>query len=201
MPTCSWLFGKSARSQYNAGPTYQFPTQTLRHVSKKSEEALYQRKFNVRHDSVLSIIVTFIALHIRGSQIFADLPDQQYTFPVHVAATGERPNIVIWTTVCVTVSFEDNVLCRCTEVKEDRYVDLLCLCTSHAYQAQLMTIQVGSQEILDIPSFIQIIAFVQTISHLRHGGHSWWIWPKQPLWAPFPFGIAVTASNPAVTFV
>ena len=135
----------------------QFPTQTLRHVLNKCEEALHQRRFIVRQDSVLSIIATFITAHIGGSQILADLPDHQYTFPVHIAATAEQPDIVIWNDhqcmlVELTVSFEDN-FADAEKRKRNRYEDLLRLCTNNGYQAQLMTIQVGSHGILDIPSF------------------------------------------------
>ena len=61
---------------------FGFPTQTLKlHV--------YQRRFDSRHDSVLSVIYNFIVNHIQGSHVLADLPGQSYCFPVHIAATDK----------------------------------------------------------------------------------------------------------------
>ena len=72
-----------------------FPTQTLKHVLNKCEEVLHQRRLNSRHDSVLTVIYNFIVNHIQESRVLADLPGQSYCFPVHIAATDERPDIVI----------------------------------------------------------------------------------------------------------
>ena len=105
----------------------EFTTQTLKRVFHKCEEALRQRRFDIRHNSVLSLIYNYIASHIKESCVLADLPGQAYCFPVHIAATDERPDIVIWTDhqctlVELTVPFEDNFTdaeCR----KRDRYAD------------------------------------------------------------------------------
>ena len=137
-----------------------FPKQTLMHVLNKCEEALRQCRFDSRHDSVLSLIYNFIVRHIKGSCVLADLPGQAYCFPVYIAATDERPDIVIWTNhqctlVELTVPFEDNFAdaqCR----KRDRYTDLLCLCTSNGYRAQLIMIQVGSRGVLYLPSLSRL---------------------------------------------
>ena len=92
-----------------------------------------QRRFDSRQNFVLSFIYNFIVSHIKESCVLADLPGQAYCFPVHIATTDERPDIVIWmdyqcTLVELTVPFEDNFTdaeCR----KRDRYADLLGLCT------------------------------------------------------------------------
>ena len=66
-----------------------FPTQTLKHVLNKCEEALRQRRFDSRHDSVLSFIDNVIVSHITESCVLVDLSGQAYCFPVHIAATDE----------------------------------------------------------------------------------------------------------------
>ena len=47
--------------------------------------------------TVLSLIYNYIVSHIKESCVHADLPGQAYCFPVHIATTDERPDIVIWT--------------------------------------------------------------------------------------------------------
>ena len=47
--------------------------------------------------------------------------------------------------------FEDN-FADAERRKRNRYEDLLQLCNKNGYRAQLMTIQVGSRGVVDIPS-------------------------------------------------
>ena len=120
------------------------PTQTLKHVLNKCEEALRQRRFDSRHDSVLSVIYNLIVNYIPVSHFLADLPGQSYCFPVHIAATNEQPDIVICnnsqcTLVELTVPFEDNFT-DAERRKKDRYEDLLHLCTINGYRAELIMI-------------------------------------------------------------
>ena len=68
---------------------------------------------NSRHDSVLSVIYNSIVNHIQESLVLADLPGQPYCFPVDIAVTDERTDIVIWNDhqcilVELTVPFVDN---------------------------------------------------------------------------------------------
>ena len=81
------LSASSAVSPHRPSNTY---------ILNKCEEALVLQRFNKRHDSVLSLINTFIATHLKRSSILADLPGQQNTFPVHIAVIDEQPDIVIW---------------------------------------------------------------------------------------------------------
>ena len=133
-----------------------FPTQTLKHVPNGCQVALDQHRFDRRHDSVLSVINTFITSHVTSQHVLADLPGESYSFPTHIAATQERPDIVIWndhqcTLIELTVPFEEN-FADAERRKRDRYEDLLHLCTTNGYRAQLTTIQVGSRGVLDMPS-------------------------------------------------
>ena len=55
----------------------------------------------------------FIVSDIQESHVLANLPGQIYCFPMHIAATDEQPDIVIWnghqcTLVELTVPAEDN---------------------------------------------------------------------------------------------
>ena len=124
-----------------------FPTQT--------QEALRQRRFDIRH--VLSLIYNFIFSHIKESCVLVDLLEQAYCFPVHIAATDEQSDIVIWTDhQCTLVELTLLSLLRTTmqtlNVGRDCYADLLRLCTRNGHRAQLITIQVGSRGVLDLPS-------------------------------------------------
>ena len=55
----------------------------------------------------------FIVSHIQDLRVLANLPWLIYCFPMHIATTDKRPDIVIWpdhqcTLVELTVPFEDN---------------------------------------------------------------------------------------------
>ena len=135
-----------------------YPSQSLKHILNKCEKALSQRRFDPRHNSVLSVIHSFLIDHITDCHILADLPGFSYTFPTHIAATDERPDIVIWNDVVrsvflieLTVPFEDN-FAYAEQRKTNRYHGLVQLCSNNNYQAQLFTIQVGSRGVIDLPS-------------------------------------------------
>ena len=72
--------------------------QTLMHVLNHCPQALNMRRFNTRHDTVLEVIASFIAQHLpEGYKLTADLPRyQHYVFPLHIATTNQRPDIVVW---------------------------------------------------------------------------------------------------------
>ena len=135
-----------------------YPSQSLKHILNKCEEALSQRRFDPRHNLVLSVIHSFLIDHITDHHILADLPGTPYTFPTHIAATNERPDIVIWNDdirsvflIELTVSFEDN-FAYAKQRKTNRYHELVQLCSNNNYQTQLFTIQVGSRGVIDLPS-------------------------------------------------
>ena len=134
-----------------------FPSQSLKHVLNKCEVALQQRRFNPRHDAVLSILHAFLVSRTPLT-IIADLPGTNYTFPTHIASTDERPDIVLWsdksrsvTLIELTIPFEDN-FADAHHRKSNRYHDLLQLCRRNNYSAQLHTIQVGSRGVIDLES-------------------------------------------------
>ena len=120
-PMLTWLSGTGDRCQPSAS---YVGTQTLKHVLNGCQVALDQHRFDRRYDSVLSVINTFITSHVTSQHVLADLPGESYSFPTHIAATQERPDIVIWndhqcTLIELTVPFEPGDFCRCRE-KEKR---------------------------------------------------------------------------------
>ena len=71
--------------------------QTLLHVLTHCPQALSIHHFNTGHDAVLEVIASFIAQHLpEGYKATADLPRYQpYVFPLHIATTNQRPDIVV----------------------------------------------------------------------------------------------------------
>jgi hypothetical protein len=68
--------------------------QTLLHVLNNCPVALECRRYNQRHNSVLSSIHSFLADNLpQRIKIVSDLPGTTYTFPPTVALTDERPDL------------------------------------------------------------------------------------------------------------
>lgn len=160
MPT--WPFGTEGRYQPSVSCVDFHHMQSLCHVLNMCEKALHQRRFNPRHDSVLSIIHSFLLDHICDYQIQCDLPGLQYTFPPHIATTDERPDIVLWNDrkhsailIELTIPFEDNFY-NAHLRKTNRYHGLVQLCFENKYRTQLITIQVGSRGVIDLPSMANL---------------------------------------------
>lgn len=93
-----------------------FPTQTLKHVPNNCHVAMDQHRFDRRHDSVLSVINTFITSHVSSQHVLADhdLPGEPYSFPTQIAASQKRPDIMIWKNhLCMlikqTAKFKENL--------------------------------------------------------------------------------------------
>lgn len=161
-----------------------YPSQSLKHVLNKCEESLQQRRFDKRHDSVLFLINSFISHHLSDSHVLADLPGTSYAFPSHIASTDERPDIVIWSDIRhtvalfeLTIPFEDN-FAHAERRKSKRYEGLKQLCSRNGYQAQLLTIQVGSRGVLDLGSLSNLKALCN---------------PKQKVWNAFLVSLSKAA--------
>ena len=135
--------------------------QTLLHVLNHCPQALSMRRFNTRHDAVLEVIASFIAQHLPESyKVTADLPRYQpYVFPLHIATTDQRPDIVVWSdtvqevwvielTVCFETRYEE-----AHNLKVNRYADLMEQIDDSTYSGSLVTLEVGSRGFLSLPSF------------------------------------------------
>ena len=138
--------------------------QSLAHVLNCCPVALRSRRYNERHDNVLSTIVSFLRAHIDDDyQMIADLgTSSEYYFPPEIATTDLRPDLVLFSsqkrevviielTVCYELSFQ-----KAQERKESKYFDLVEEAESNHYKADLITLQVGSRGIIDSNSFLPL---------------------------------------------
>ena len=132
--------------------------QTLQHVLNHCTTALEKRRYNKRHDDILSSLYAFASVHLcPGEQITVDLPEHEYKFPQDVATTDSRPDMVIWSEdsivlVELTIPFEEGMEAA-TERKRSKYADLLARCSSTRRAAHLTTIEVGSRGFINASSF------------------------------------------------
>jgi hypothetical protein len=89
--------------------------QSLLHVLNNCSVARNYRRYNVRHDSILSVITETVSRNIPPTtSMTADISDT-YEFPHHIIPTDLRPDLVWWdeahksiTLVELTVCFETN---------------------------------------------------------------------------------------------
>ena len=122
--------------------------QSLAHILNSCQKALELRRYNTRHDDVLSVIFKFAKNHMLPEfQITADLPGT-YSFPQDIAATDQRPDIVLWSSKAVylmelSVPFETN-MAAATARKALRYEDLRLAC-SRTHHTTVITLEVGSR--------------------------------------------------------
>ena len=135
--------------------------QTLVHILNCCKVARDGRRYNTRHDAILTEIKSTISDHTAPSaRLSADLGS--YLFPQHIVATDLRPDIVCWDdlfrrivlvelTVCFETSFH-----LAAERKSAKYEDMVVRARSSGYEAQLITLQVGSRGIVDMAGFTQL---------------------------------------------
>ena len=117
-----------------------------------------ERRFNPRHDAILSLIVDLLSAYTSPTaQISSDLGS--YAFPQHVVATDLRPDIVWWDDIAkkillieLTVCFESSFK-HAAERKTTKYLDVLARARSSGYRGQVITLEVGSQGIIDDSGF------------------------------------------------
>ena len=130
--------------------------QTLLHVLNHCEVALQLRRYNKRHDAVLSIISELAESHLPDChQLTTDLSGVEYHFPTHIVATNLRPDLVMWSDATrslklieLTICFESGFLKASTR-KQNRYADLVSAAQTKGYQATVIPIQIGSIGVLE----------------------------------------------------
>ena len=127
--------------------------QTLIHVLNACKVALDERRYNPRHDAILSLIVIFLTSKISPTACLTyDLGT--YIFPQHIVATDLRPDLVWWDdslkkivlmelTVCFESSFQ-----HAAERKTTKYEDVVARARSSGYIGQIITLEVGSRGII-----------------------------------------------------
>ena len=122
------------------------------------------RRYNERHDAVLAVITNFVKSNIpQGYGVLSDLPESQpYTLPPHIAATDQRPDLVVWNnemkevwvvelTICFENRFDETNL-----LKAGRYADLMQQVTTSNYSGTLLTLEVGSRGFLSLSNFTKL---------------------------------------------
>ena len=132
--------------------------QTLIHVLNICKASLDGRRFNARHNTVLTEIVYLLSTYTAPSaNLSADLGT--YVFPNHIVPTDLRPDIVWWDdslrrillielTICFETSFH-----HAAERKELKYEDVMARARSTGYSGRVITLQVGSRGIIDQSGF------------------------------------------------
>ena len=133
--------------------------QTLIHTLNNCEVALGQRRYNERHDEVLRSIANAVKKKLPTTTNFTADLETTYCFPLHIAATDLRPDMVWWDdsqkqlwlaelTVCFETSFEE-----ARERKETKYSELVAAIEQAGYNTSLITLEVGSRGVPHLPGF------------------------------------------------
>ena len=133
--------------------------QTLLHVLNNCSVARDSRRYNIRHDSILSAITETVTRNIPPTTTMtADISDN-YEFPHHIIPTDLRPDLVWWdeahksiTLVELTVCFETNFE-EAARRKTVKYLHLVEQAKARGYRSELITLQVGSRGVPDLPGF------------------------------------------------
>jgi len=114
--------------------------------------------YNHRHDAVLQELVNFVKLKLPpATNLTADI--NEYAFPTHIVSTDLRPDIVWWDDrqkslmlIELTISYETNFN-DAAERKEVKYEELITGAQTSGYDAELITLEVGSREVINPAGF------------------------------------------------
>ena len=117
------------------------------------------RRYNTRHDAVLSILATSVKETLPPSTNLTVDIGGQYKFPCYIIPTDLRPDMVWWNdaekslnlmelTVCFESNFED-----AAQRKLSKYTELTDLAQQNGYETVLLPVQMGSRGVPDYPSF------------------------------------------------
>ncbi len=136
--------------------------QTLLHVLNNCEVALNLRRYNERHDLVLAEISRTIILNLpQGFETTTDL-GSEYSFPQYLAATDQRPDMVLWndttksvTLLELTIPF-DTLLEEAAKRKKVKYHELVSRIKGSGYETTFLTIEVESRGLPNISGFSQL---------------------------------------------
>jgi len=114
----------------------------------------YGKCYNTTYEAVLGVIANAVKSHITPTpSLTVDIGDS-YTFSFH---TDLRPDIVWWderflTLVELTICFENNFV-EAARRKSAKHMDLVQQAQIQHYKTVLITLQVGSHGIPDLPGF------------------------------------------------
>lgn len=125
--------------------------QSLCHVLNACPVLLQSGAYKRRHDKLLALIASFVRSHTPNDvNMIVDLPGEDYIFPISVATSSLRPDVVIWKESSreawlleLSVVFES--VCDDTKMrKELRYNDLLRM-ANQKYRTKLLHLLIGSR--------------------------------------------------------
>ena len=144
--------------------------QSLLHVLNNCSVARDSRRYNIRHDLILNAITESVRCNIpQTTSMTADI-DDTYEFPHHIIPTDLRPDLVWWneahksiTLVELTVCFETNFE-EAAQRKTAKYLHLVEQAKARGYRSELITLQVGSRGVPDLPGF-EIFAASLSLPH------------------------------------
>ena len=128
------------------------------------------RRYNIRHDSILSAITESVRRNIPlTTSTTADISDS-YEFPLHIIPTDLWPDLVWWdeahksiTLVELTVCFETNFE-EAARRKIAKYHHLVEQAKARGYRSELITLQVGSRGVPDLLGLENLAASL-SLSH------------------------------------
>ena len=150
------LWGKKAS---DTCPLCQEDHQNLIHVLNSCKAALDLRRYNIRHDLVLTALYESITQHLpKSASSTIDLGDK-YAFPTPIVSTDLRPDIVWWDDTCRSVCLVERTVCFDTlsqgaaTRKESKYLDLLSAVQQTGHRASLITLEVGSRGLPNMDGF------------------------------------------------
>ena len=149
-------------------PLCHADSQNLVQVLNLCQVALNLRRYNDRHDSVLTVLYATISQHLPESvSSTVDLANR-YVFPSHIVSTDLRPDIVWWSdkeqSVCLvelTVCY-DTLFHEAATRKTDKDLDLFSAIRNAGYKAKLITIEVGSR---GLPNMRKELKLTKTQTH------------------------------------
>ena len=138
--------------------------QTLLHILNNCPVALNFRRYNQRHDLVLTVISDFLKVTLTEDyKIVSDLgTPETYLFPPVLAVTDLRPDLVVYNDLMrdaiiieLTVPFESN-FGKAQERKQVKYHGLVNDVKKNGFDVDLITIEVGSRGFVCPDGFDQL---------------------------------------------
>ena len=110
------------------------------------------------------MIFNFLSEHLPPAHsIIADLHDEPpFTFPLHIASTDHRPDIVIWNDATKTVTLLELTVCHESNFlnthqrKITQYLDLECDIQRSHFRVTTCPIQVGCTGFVDLKGFERV---------------------------------------------
>ena len=162
------------------------------------DAALRWRRYNTRHDAVLSELSKTITKNLpRGTSTITDL-GSEYCFPTQLASTDPRPDMVWWNVTTMTATLLeltipfDTLLNEAAERKRDKYLELESSIKESGYKVTLLTVEVGSRGLPNTTGFKRLqkelglsrkatkTLMVETSKLATIGSHKIWCARNQP---------------------